>query len=50
MKLRQAFVFKLKTNKKIESKLIEFAGHNRFVWNKALALIKERLLQREIEK
>jgi len=50
MKLCQGFVFKLKTNSKIEKKFSLYASHNRFVWNKALALIKERLLQREIDK
>ena len=43
MLIRKAFKFRLKTNRPIESKMAQFAGCCRFVWNKALALQKERL-------
>ena len=43
MIIRKAFKFRLKTNRQIEMKLNQFAGCCRFVWNKALALQKERL-------
>ena len=39
----QAYKFRLKTNKDIAQQLGQFAGSCRFVWNKALALIKNRL-------
>jgi len=39
----QAYKFRLKTNSNIEQKLVHFAGCCRFVWNKALELIKYRL-------
>ena len=39
----QTYKFRLKTNSDIENKLINFAGCCRFVWNKALSLIKYRL-------
>ena len=38
MLIRKAYKFKLKTNRKLEDKLLSFAGHCRFVWNKALAI------------
>ncbi|PMP88219.1 MAG: hypothetical protein C0173_07535 [Desulfurella sp.] len=50
MKVYQAFKFKLKTNKQIEQKLKEYSGYTRLVWNKALALVKDRLYGKEIEK
>ncbi len=43
MLIRKAFKYRLKTNQQIESKMAQFAGCCRFVWNKALALQKERL-------
>jgi len=39
----QAYRFRLKTNSEIEQKLAQFAGCCRFVWNKALELVKYRL-------
>jgi len=50
MKVCQAFKFKLKTDKQIEQKLKEYSGCTRFVWNKALALVKDRLYGKEIDK
>lgn len=44
---RKAFKFRLKTNVALESLLAQKAGCNRFVWNKALALQKERLDKKE---
>lgn len=38
MKILKAYKFKLKTNRKLTNQLQIFAGHTRFVWNKALAL------------
>ena len=43
MLIRKAFKYRLKTNRQIESQMAQFAGCCRFVWNKALALQKERL-------
>lgn len=43
MIIRKAFKFALKTNPQQERLLVRFAGSCRFVWNKALALQKERL-------
>ena len=43
MIMRKAFKYRLKTKPKDESLLKQFAGSCRFVWNKALALQKERL-------
>jgi putative transposase len=40
---RQAFKYRLKTEPKTELLMKQFAGCCRFVWNKALALQKERL-------
>ena len=41
---RKAFVYRLRFKDPSEAhKLYEFAGCCRFVWNKALALQKERL-------
>ena len=45
MKFCQAFKFKLKTNNEQEEKLKIYAGACRFVWNKALDLIKNRLIE-----
>ena len=39
----QAYKYKLETNSIIEQKLVQFSGCCRFVWNKALSLIKNRL-------
>ncbi len=46
-KLNRAFKFKLKTNEKQEQKLIDYSGACRFVYNKALELVKNRLIERE---
>ncbi len=46
----QAYRFKLKTDRKIEEKLYQFSGCCRFVRNKALAIIKDRLLSQSIDK
>lgn len=43
MLIRKAFKYRLKTNRQVESKMAQFAGCCRFVWNRALALQKERL-------
>ena len=43
MILRKAFKYQLKTNQADELLMRQFSGCNRFVWNKALALQKERL-------
>ncbi|MRR38212.1 transposase, partial [bacterium] len=43
MIMRKAFKYRLKTKPAQESLLRQFAGSCRFVWNKALALQKERL-------
>ena len=43
MIIRKAYKYRLKTNRQIEPCLFRFAGCCRFVWNKALALQKERL-------
>ena len=45
MRFRQAFKFKLKTNREQEEKLKTYAGACRFVWNKALDLVKNRLIE-----
>ncbi len=44
MIIYQIYKFRLKTNSNIEQKLVHFAGCCRFVWNKALELIKYRLV------
>ena len=44
---RKAFKFRLKTNTHLESQLAQKAGCSRFVWNKALALQKDRLDKKE---
>ena len=43
MIIRKAFKFKLKPNQKLIGKFFQFAGCNRFVFNKTLALQKEKL-------
>lgn len=43
MLIRKAYKFRLKVNPGTEYKLNLFAGHSRFVWNKALGLQKHRL-------
>ena len=43
MIIRMANKFRLKTNLEVERSLSQFAGCNRFVWNKALALQKHSL-------
>ena len=43
MLIRKGFRYRLKTDGPIENALARFAGSCRFVWNKALALQKERL-------
>jgi putative transposase len=43
MIIRQAFKFKLKTTDAIEKKFNRFAGHCRFLWNKAWRLNMDRL-------
>ena len=43
MKIKRAYKFRLKTDKKIEEKLVLFAGHSRFVWNKARGWCIDRL-------
>lgn len=41
--IRKAFKFRLQPNSDQAQKMVEFAGANRFVWNKALALNLSRL-------
>ena len=43
MIVRQAYKFRLKTNQTVARQLAQFAGSSRLVWNKGLALQKERL-------
>ncbi|MHB1709769.1 MAG: RNA-guided endonuclease InsQ/TnpB family protein, partial [Thermoplasmataceae archaeon] len=50
MNINQAYKFKLKTNSEQEKSFDNYFGCSRFVWNKALALIKLRLENRNIEK
>ena len=47
MVIRKAFKYRLKAKPEDESLLRQFAGSCRFVWNKALALQKDRLGQGE---
>jgi len=44
---RKAFCFRIKTTPQIEQEFAKFAGCSRFVWNRALALQKERLGAKE---
>jgi hypothetical protein len=50
MYINQAYKFKLKTDSEMESVFDGYLGCSRFVWNKALALIKSRLENKNIEK
>jgi putative transposase len=50
MNINQAYKFKLKTNDKLEAGINDYIGCSRFVWNKALALVKSRLENRNTEK
>ena len=50
MNINQAYKFKLKTNTELEAEINGYVGCSRFVWNKALALIKARLENQNIEK
>jgi len=43
MIIRKAYKFRLKPSKDQLSKMVSFAGHTRFLWNKALALNLSRL-------
>ncbi len=45
--IRKAFKFRLNTTSEQSQKMIEFAGANRFVWNKALAMNLFRLEQKQ---
>lgn len=47
MKIYKAYKFKLKPSSDQEHSLVRFAGCNRFVWNRALAIIKESLDKKE---
>lgn len=47
MTIRKAYKFRLKTKPSNELLMRQFAGANRFVWNKALALQKQRLDKKE---
>ena len=46
MKIRKAFKFRIKPNSNHEQQLSMFAGCSRFVWNRALALVKYNLDQK----
>ena len=46
-KIRKAYMFRLKTNRDIKSKLLQFCGSSRFLWNKSLAMNLERLEKRQ---
>jgi putative transposase len=43
MKKRKAYLFTLKTDLSLERQMSRYAGSCRFVWNRALALEKDRL-------
>jgi putative transposase len=45
--IRKAFKFRLQPNSDQVQKMVEFAGANRFVWNKALAMNLFRLEQKQ---
>ena len=47
MKIQKAFKFRLNTKKKDTSKLFQFAGACRFVWNKCLYINKKALEQKQ---
>lgn len=44
---RKSFLFRIKTTPQIEQEFAKFAGCSRFVWNRALAIQKERLDAKE---
>ena len=46
-KIRKAYKVRLKTNVEIETKLSQFCGSARFLWNKSLAMNLERLASRQ---
>jgi len=43
MKIRKGMKFRLEPNTKQKADMTKFSGHNRAVWNKALAMTKDRL-------
>ncbi len=47
LKIRKAYKYRLKTNVLIESKLSQYCGSARFVWNKCLAMNLDRLEKRQ---
>lgn len=47
MKIRKAYKFKLKPNQTQSELFLQFSGCSRFVWNRALALIKYSLDQKQ---
>lgn len=47
MLIRKAYKFRLKPNKKQEELLNSYAGHTRFLWNKALGLNLDRLKNKQ---
>ena len=47
MKIRKAYKFRLKPTTPQQSLLTKFAGHTRFLWNKALSLNLARLKQKQ---
>ena len=46
-KIRKAYKVRLKTNVEIETKLSQFCGSARFLWNKSLAMNLDRLASRQ---
>jgi len=46
-KIQKAYKVRLKTNVEIETKLSQFCGSARFLWNKSLAMNLERLASRQ---
>ena len=47
MEIRKAYKFKLKPNTNQKIQFAKFAGCSRFVWNRALALVKHSLERKE---
>ena len=47
MKKRKAYKFRLKPTRDQAQQLVEFAGHSRFLWNRALGLNLRRLEQKQ---
>ena len=47
LKIRKAYIVRLKTKEEIEHKLVRFCGSSRFLWNKSLAMNLERLEKRQ---